>query len=66
VAALHAASPRQGRTPELLACLHALHMHTQATRHAEFEAIDRILADHGGDVTKAAFNRCAGWLAVAQ
>lgn len=29
----------------------------QATRHAEFEAIDRILADHGGDVEKVQFHR---------
>lgn len=29
----------------------------QATRHAELEAIDRILADHGGDAAKADFGR---------
>lgn len=29
----------------------------QATRHAELEAIDRILADHGGDVSKVQFHR---------
>jgi deoxycytidylate deaminase len=31
----------------------------QATRHAELEAVDKILADHKGDVAKAGFNRCA-------
>lgn len=30
----------------------------QATRHAELEAIDSILADHGGDVSAADFARC--------
>lgn len=29
----------------------------QATRHAELEAIDHILADHGGDAAKADFGR---------
>lgn len=30
----------------------------QGTRHAEFEAIDGILADHGGDARAAGFDRC--------
>jgi hypothetical protein len=36
-----------------------MHMLLQATRHAELEAIDRILADHGGDVAAADFTRWA-------
>jgi hypothetical protein len=36
----------------------------QATRHAELEAIDRILADHGGDAAKADFGRRASLAAL--
>jgi hypothetical protein len=32
---------------------------TQATRHAELEAIDELLAAHGGDAAAAGFDRCA-------
>lgn len=39
--------------------------HTRnATRHAELEAIDRILADHEGDVAKAGFNRCQLYVTI--
>ena len=31
----------------------------QATRHAELEAIDTLLAAHDGDVAAAGFDRCA-------
>jgi hypothetical protein len=31
----------------------------QATRHAELEAIDALLAAHGGDAAAAGFERCA-------
>eukprot|EP00879_Flechtneria_rotunda_P024468 GHRR01025939.1.p1 GENE.GHRR01025939.1~~GHRR01025939.1.p1 ORF type:complete len:213 (+),score=102.02 GHRR01025939.1:674-1312(+) len=36
----------------------------QATRHAELEAVDRILADCGGDVAKAEFHRCQLYVTI--
>jgi hypothetical protein len=51
-------APRQRACCAMRACVYAC-THLQATRHAEFEAIDRILAANNGDVPKAAFNRCA-------
>jgi hypothetical protein len=38
----------------------------QATRHAELEAIDKMLADHGGDVSKVQFHRWAGSCTAAR
>eukprot|EP00878_Enallax_costatus_P021810 GHUV01023115.1.p2 GENE.GHUV01023115.1~~GHUV01023115.1.p2 ORF type:complete len:118 (+),score=12.23 GHUV01023115.1:424-777(+) len=39
--------------------------HTRnATRHAEFEAIDRILEDHGGDVQQVQFDRCQLYVTI--
>ncbi|KAF6265268.1 cytidine deaminase-like protein [Scenedesmus sp. NREL 46B-D3] len=35
-----------------------------ATRHAELEAVDRMLADHGGDAAKVQFHRCQLYVTV--
>lgn len=37
---------------------------SQGTRHAEFEAIDGILAAAGGDVSAAGFDRCELYVTV--
>lgn len=37
---------------------------SQGTRHAEFEAIDELLARHGGDAVAAGFDRCSLYVTV--
>ncbi|WIA10088.1 hypothetical protein OEZ85_010295 [Tetradesmus obliquus] len=35
-----------------------------ATRHAELEAVDKMLADHGGDASKVQFHRCQLYVTI--
>lgn len=36
-----------------------IYIYVQATRHAEFEAVDELLAAYGGDCQAADFPECA-------